>query len=118
MGYVMKKEAFYSAITELLKDYRIFAPMVKKGAGRFTDIDAIIYDEISNPEDIELNKKSDYASKEFLTPLSETLFYFTENEVKEADIDERPVLIFGRSCDIHGLKRLDQVYLKTVMEQK
>ena len=46
-----------------------------------------------------------------MTPLSETLFYFTENEVKEADIDERPVLIFGRSCDIHGLKRLDQVYL-------
>ena len=84
MGYVLNKESFSDLVSALLKDYRIFAPVLKKGAGRFTDVDCVIYDEIKDASEIELEKKSDYASKEFLTPLSETLLYFTEEEVKEA----------------------------------
>ena len=112
MGYVLDKEGFSDLVSALLKDYRIFAPVLKKGAGRFTDVDCVIYDEIKDASEIELEKKSDYASKEFLTPLSETLLYFTEEEVKEADLCDKPVLIFGRSCDLNGLKRLDQIYLE------
>ncbi|MBR6205607.1 MAG: anaerobic sulfite reductase subunit A [Oscillospiraceae bacterium] len=111
MGYVMDRAGFAEVIAALLKDYRIFAPVRKKGAGRFTDVDAVIYDEIRDAGEIELELKSDYAPKEFLTPLSETLLYFTEDEVKESDFDERPVLLFGRSCDLHSLRRLDQIYL-------
>nr|WP_297766070.1 anaerobic sulfite reductase subunit AsrA [uncultured Butyrivibrio sp.] len=112
MGYVLTKAGFAEVIASLLEEYRIFAPVRKVGAGRFTDVDAVIYDEIRSADEIELEAKSDYASKEFLTPLSETLFYFTENEVKESDFDGRPVLVFGRSCDLHSLKRLDQIYLE------
>ena len=111
MGYVLSREAFAAVIADLSKNYRIFAPVRKEGAGRFTDVDAVIYDYVCDSEKIELEAKSDYASKEFLTPLSETLLYFTENEVKESDLDTRPVLVFGRSCDINSLKRLDQIYL-------
>ena len=46
-------------------------------------MDCVIYDEIKDASEIELEKKSDYASKEFLTPLSETLLYFTEEEVND-----------------------------------
>ena len=112
MGYVLTKAGFAEVVRTLLEDYRIFAPVRKTGAGRFTDVDAVIYDEIRSADEIELEAKSDYAPKEFLTPLSETLFYFTENEVKESDLDSRPVLIFGRSCDLHSIKRLDQIYLE------
>ena len=111
MGYVLSMDSFAEVISALFGNYRIFAPVRKKGAGRFTDVDVVIYDEIRDADMIELDAKSDYALKEFLTPLSETLFYFTEEEVKEADLDVKPVLLFGRSCDLHALKRLDQIYL-------
>jgi len=112
MGYVLGIDGFADVISALSVNYRIFAPVRKKGAGRFTDVDAVIYDEITDAGQMELEAKSDYALKEFLTPLSETLFYFTENEVKEADLDLKPVLLFGRSCDLHAIKRLDQIYLE------
>lgn len=87
------------------------------GAGRFTDVDAIIYDEIKEAKEIELHEKSDYSAKEVLTPLSETLFYFTEDECKEANIDTRPILIFMRSCDMHAIKRQDDIYLRNGQEE-
>lgn len=111
MGYILTKEDFDQVIRNLLKSYRIFAPVRKKGAGRFTDVDAVIYDEITEGTQIELEAKSDYSAKEFLLPLSETLFYFTEQEVKEADLDKRPVLFFARSCDLNAIRRTDQIYL-------
>ena len=112
MGYVLTKDSFAEVLRGLMKTYRIFAPVRKKGAGRFTDVDAVIYEEVRDASGIELEAKSDYALKEFLTPLSETLLYFTEQEVKEADLDPKPVLVFGRSCDLHAVKRLDQIYLQ------
>ena len=111
MGYVMTKEGFEEAVKTLLKSCRIYAPVRKKGAGRFTDVDVILYDQVHSAGEIELSAKSDYASKEFLTPLSETLLFFTEDAVKEADLDPTPVLVFGRSCDLHALRRMDQIYL-------
>ena len=111
MGYVMTKDGFAETLRDLMRTYRVFAPVRKKGAGRFTDVDVVLYDEVQDASEIELEAKSDYASKEFLTPLSETLLYFTEQEVKEADLGPKPVLVFGRSCDLHAVKRLDQIYL-------
>lgn len=117
MGYVLSREGFGEILGSLRKEYRIFAPVCKKGMGRFTDTDVVCYDEVEDAAKIELEKKSDYAFKEFLTPLSETLFFFTENECKEADLDPKPVLIFLRSCDMHAVKRLDQIYLDNGMEK-
>lgn len=77
MGYILSADGFAALIEKLRGTYRIYAPVRKKGAGRFTDTDVILYDEVSGASDIELGKKSDYAFKEFLTPLSETLFFFT-----------------------------------------
>ena len=100
MGYVMTRDGFAETLRDLMRTYRVFAPVRKKGAGRFTDVDVVLYDEVRDASEIELEAKSDYASKEFLTPLSETLLYFTEQEVKEADLDPKPVLIWGDDANI------------------
>lgn len=112
MGYRLTRDDFAQVIHRLSGQYRIYAPVLKKGAGRFTDTDVVRYDFVTDADEIELTKKSDYAFKEFLTPLSETLFYFTESKVAEAELPDTPVLIFLRSCDMHAIKRLDQVYLQ------
>ena len=104
-------------MAELGKTYRLFAPVVKEGEGRFKDTDVIRYDFITSADELELEKKSDYAFKEFMLPMSETLFYFTEDHVKEADIDQKPVIVFLRSCDMHAVKRLDHMYLENGSEE-
>ena len=111
MGFVMSAQGFDQVIGDLQKEYRVFAPVCKKGAGRYTDTDVVLYDEVRSAGEIDLEHKSDYAFKEFLNPLSETLFFFTEQEVKEADLNKKKVLILLRSCDLHAVKRLDQIYL-------
>ena len=117
MGYILTKEAFDRALKTLARKRLIYAPVLKVGEGRFTDTDVIRYDYVTELSQIELSKKSDYAFKEILTPLSETLFFFTENEVKTADRDQREVIVFMKSCDMHAVRRLDQIYLNNGIEQ-
>ena len=117
MGYKLDQNGFSAVIGSLLKDYRIYAPVRKTGEGRFTDVDVIRYDEITEASEMELREKSDYAFKEILTPLSETIFYFTENEVTVPGIKDKKVLVFLRSCDLHAVKRLDQIYLENGREK-
>ena len=114
MGYVLTKEAFDKALKKLAEERLIYAPVLKVGEGRFTDTDVVRYDYVTELSQIELSKKSDYAFKEILTPLSETLFFFTENEVKTADRDSREVIVFLKSCDMHAVRRLDQIYMNNV----
>ncbi len=116
MGYVLNAEAFDQVLQTLGKTYRLYAPVRKIGEGRFTDTDVVRYDFVTTLEEIELNAKSDYSFKELLTPLSQTLFFFTENETKEADMDTSDAIIFLRSCDMHAVERLDDIYLKNGFE--
>ena len=111
MGYILTREGFDKVLSELGRTYRLYAPVRKTGEGRFTDTDVIRYDFVNSVEEMELDQKSDYAFKEILTPLSGTLFFFTESEVKTADRDAREAIIFVKSCDMHAVKRLDQIYL-------
>ena len=78
MGYVYTKEEFDHVLHDLLGSYRLYAPVLKKGEGRFTDTDVVRYDFITSADELELKLKSDYSFKELLTPLSQTLFFFTE----------------------------------------
>ena len=47
VGFVMSAQGFDQVISELQKEYRVFAPVCKKGAGRYTDTDVVMYDEIT-----------------------------------------------------------------------
>ena len=111
-GFIENKD-FQIFFKKLQKKYHIFAPKRFEGKGRFSDTDLIKYDKISNLSEIVWDEKSVYSPKEIVFPITQTIFYFTENEYKEpeADYQDKPVLVFLRPCDINGIKRLDKVYL-------
>ncbi|MEG0377085.1 MAG: anaerobic sulfite reductase subunit AsrA [Eubacterium sp.] len=116
MGYQIQIKSFNEQLNKLSEHYRIFAPRLYKGAGAYSDSDRIEYGEIQKIEDIEFDKKSDFSFKEVLFPQSEVLFYFTEDDIKEASIKPKGNIIFLRSCDLHGVKRFDDIYLKNGYE--
>ena len=99
MGYKLKVEEFNNGLKELSKKYKIFAPKVLEGKGSFSDTDVVRYAEISKIEEIEFNK-SQFSYKEVLLH-TQTLFSYRNEKEPE---DEKSILIFLRSCDIHSLK--------------
>lgn len=116
MGYQIKIEDFDAILQTLAQDYRILAPHVYPEAGAFSDTDRVEYGEVEKIGDIEFNLKSDFSFKEILFPNSEVLFYYTEKEVKEADQNPKGNIVFLRSCDLHGVRRFDEIYLKNGFE--
>lgn len=116
MGYKLKVEDFNIGLSELSKKYKIYAPKIFEGQGRFSDTDIVRYGEVSKIEEIEFNKKSAFSYKEVLLPITQTLFFFTEKEIKEPDVDEKSIIVFLRSCDIHSLRRIDDIYLRNGFE--
>lgn len=114
MGYcILEKETLFRRLADA---YDIYAPVVKQGEGCFSDTDVIRYDRVHSFEEIEWERRSDYSFKEALLPINETLFYFTESRMEEAEPPKKPAIIFLRSCDLHALKRLDTIYLKNGAE--
>ncbi len=94
MGYILNRDSFHEAVDKLREEYLVYAPTLKKGEGTFSEIDVVRYDEIGSAEELELSLRSDYSFKEVLLPLSQTLFYFTEDEVTEAKLEEEKFSYF------------------------
>ncbi len=112
MGYRLTRSKMNRILEEWGKSRVVYAPRRFQGKGAFSDTDCVRYGEVTTLEEIEFAEKSRFTFKEFLTPLSETLFFFTEDQVKEADPPKRGAVIFLRSCDLHAVKRLDEIYLR------
>lgn len=111
MGYKTINESLNSILKKLSEKYSIYAPKVFEGDGTFSDTDVIRYGEVSTIEEIVFDKKSDYSFKEVIMPITQTLFYFTEDEVTVPKVSKKGAIVFLRSCDIHALRRMDQIYL-------
>lgn len=105
-------EAFDEGLEKLSKTFRIFAPKRFPFEGTYSDTDVIRYGEVYHFSEMVWDQKSGFSAKETMLPINQVLFYFTEEECKEPSIDERPILVFLRSCDLHGIKRIDQIYLQ------
>lgn len=100
-------------LKKLSKKYLIYAPVRLHNAGRYALNDSILYKEVTKYSDIEFHERSTFAMKEVLTPIAETLFYFTEEAFTETKVkDDRDILIFGRACDLNSVKMQDQMFLK------
>ncbi|KRQ86755.1 Anaerobic sulfite reductase subunit A [Caloramator mitchellensis] len=112
MGIKISVEKFDSILNELKNEYKIYAPHTFAGLGAFSDTNSIRYAEIDSIKDVEYNKKSDFSFKEIVLPITQTLFYFTEDEWIEPKIVEKKILIFARSCDINAIRCLDEMYLR------
>ena len=112
MGYVITALGLNQILEKLSESYEIYGPKRFVRGGRFTDTDMIRYDRVTSWEEMDWSKRSDYSFKEVLLPIRQTLFYFTEDEVREAEVERKKgALVFLRSCDLHAVKRLDAMYL-------
>lgn len=116
MGYFLSGKAMNNVISTWGEDYLVYAPVRMKGGGAFSDTDSIRYGLVERAEDIVFDEKSDFPFKEILTPITQTLFYFTEDEVKVPDPPKKGAIILLRSCDLHAVKRQDEIYLKNGFE--
>ena len=112
MGYNLSFQEVNALFEDLKKEYKIYAPKRFKKHGRYSDTDIIKYDEVSTVEEIEFKEKSHYPVKEVITPITQTLYYFTEDEFRESSIGHnKKILIFARPCDINAQRRQDMIYL-------
>ncbi len=116
MKISLDKSSFNKGLKVLKENYRIFAPKVFAGEGRFSDTDLVKYSEIDSIDEICFDKKSEFSPKEVMLPMTQTMFYFTEKEYKMPDIDEKGIIVFLRSCDLHSVKRVDEIYLRNRYE--
>lgn len=116
MGYELSLVEADRLLENYADRYAFYAPKVFEGSGCFSDTDTIRYGEIHSMKEIEFDRKSDYSFKEVLLPISQTLFYFTEDEIKESSAPAKIPVLFLRSCDIHALKRMDDIYLHNTFE--
>lgn len=116
MGYQLSKEKASAVFRQWAEKYDIFAPVVMEGEGCFSDTDIIRYGKVNSLDAVEWKKKSDYSFKEVLIAINETLFYFTEDRTTIPKGPEKDILIFLRACDMHAVKRLDEIYLKNGFE--
>ncbi len=114
MGYQLSKSGADAIFRRLAQDYDILAPKCMVGEGCFSDTDVIRYGRVDSFDEIEWEKKSDYSFKEVLLPVNETLFYFTEDQTTVPSEEEKEILVFLRACDLHAVKRLDEIYLNNV----
>lgn len=112
MGFQVQNKDFNKILESLKDEYKIYAPKKFEKKGRFSDTDLIKYAEISSVEEIEYKEKSQYSPKEIVYPITQTLFYFTEEEYKESVVHDKKILIFLRPCDINGMRRLDTIFLQ------
>ncbi|MDO4170119.1 MAG: anaerobic sulfite reductase subunit AsrA [Lachnospiraceae bacterium] len=116
MGILLSKAQAECAFEKWTKNYDVFAPMLMEGEGCFSDTDIIRYGKVHSLDEIVWDKKSDYSFKETLLAINETLFYFTEDQTTVPKGPEKDLLIFLRACDLHAVKRLDEIYLKNGFE--
>lgn len=111
MKISLNRENFNKVLEKLKKEYEVYAPVEIPFKGTFSDTSVIRYKEIEKIEEICFDKKSNFSPKEIMLPITQTMFYFTENEYKVPDEIDKKYLIFLRSCDLHGVKRVDDIYL-------
>lgn len=116
MGYQLSQIEAEQMFQKWTKKYEVFAPKLMEGEGCFSDTDIIRYGKITSLNEIVWDKKSDYSFKEALLAINETLFYYTESQTSVPEGPKKDILIFLRACDLHAVRRLDEIYLKNGFE--
>ncbi|MCL1992251.1 MAG: anaerobic sulfite reductase subunit AsrA [Spirochaetes bacterium] len=112
MGYTYSAKALDKALSELSHEYTIFAPKLFPEGAAFSGNDIVRYGKVSSIEEVVFDEKSYNSPKEAFSALSQTLFYFTEDAVTESSPPAKKALVFMRSCDIHALKGLEDIFLR------
>lgn len=112
MGYLMNKATFNRWIESLWQEGEVFGPTLMTQKGAFSDTDLTTYGEIKSFDALVLNQKTYLSPKQYIFPMRETLFHFENDAFKVPELDEKPIYVFLRTCDINGIERLDTMFLK------
>lgn len=112
MGFRITIDEFNQRLLERREGMRLLAPTVVPGTGRFSNTDVLRYAEIADLRQAELDRKSEFSAKEILLPISQVLFQFSGKTWTEPEEDNRLTVALLRSCDIHSLRRFDEIYLR------
>lgn len=112
MSKYLTNSEFDQVIEALSPNYQIKAPIREVFGGRFAHTDNIVYGDVEKTTDIVWQEKSHFSASDVVRPITETLFYFNSDELKQSSIDAHPTIVLARSCDIHAIKRLDHMYLE------
>ena len=64
MAYSLSFEQADCLLAALNKKADVYAPMLLKGTGRFSETDVVRYGKVNSAKDIVLNRKSEYSFKE------------------------------------------------------
>ena len=111
MGYSVNAQQLDEWLAALRNDFDVYAPVCIKGGSVYSDADCIRYGIINSIEEVVFDRKSEYSFKEAMVPISETLFYFTEEECTVPAPKKKGAVIFLRSCDLAAVQRLDDMYM-------
>lgn len=106
-----------SVFDKLSRAYRIVAPVEKPGAGAFSQMSLVTYDEVSSFSEIVFGKQTFFSAKYEAFPIRETLFTIDKGTLNERPLEMRPTIIFLRSCDIHAMQVIDTHFLKDSQRQ-
>lgn len=112
MGYKLSLSKMDEILDALSKEYEIYAPKLFPKQGRYSDTDIVRYDRINKAEEIVFDRKSDYPAKEVLSPITQPVFYFTEDEWRESKATSKKIMIFMRPCDINAMEHQNKIYLE------
>ena len=115
--YHLAVEACDALFAALEERYDLYAPVRIPAGGRYAQTDSVIYRQVHHFKEIEYRERSTYPMKEVLTPITQTLFYFTEDEYRESHGPQKDMLVFGRACDLNSVKIQDQIYLHNGEEE-
>ena len=99
MGYKLLSNEVNNLFEELKREYMIYAPKRFLKQGRYSDTDIIKYGEVNSFQEIVYKEKSTYPAKELITPINQTLYFFTEDEFRESKnpYGDKKILIFRDS---------------------
>jgi anaerobic sulfite reductase subunit A len=112
MTMKLTKAQGQEAFNKILSEYRVVAPKRKHGAGGFSDMDLIAYDEIGSLREIVFTEKTHSSAKSVLFPTREAMFNCSVDGLEEVTPDNRPTVVFLRACDANALKVTDEVFLR------
>ena len=104
MGYRLSYPEADELFRKLSAEYEIYAPKLFEKQGRYSDTDIVRYDRVKRAEEIVWDRKSDFSAKEVVSPITQTIFYFTEDEYRESRTGAKKLLIFLRPCDINAFE--------------
>ncbi len=116
MGYKVDFAKVNEIFDALSSEYDIYAPKLFPKQGRYSDTDIVKYAKISKVEEIVFDKKSDYPAKEVLNPITQSIFYFTEDEWRESKVTDKKIMIFMRPCDVNAMEHQNKIYLENGFE--